>query len=197
MPHLTRFHGRSVGSSLDGPVPTIETHLTDGIVLPWMAQHNTGLVGHSMHEPVSTILGKGCTQMLAAAWLSQMHGTNTGNGGDPRQPLGAILAQGNHHAAVQALLERTAKPGQHHEAVVAIDGQEWAVADIGMRMLTPRELYNAQGFPPDYLIDVLFEGKRLSKASQVRMCGNSVCPGVAAALVRANAPDLARSAIAA
>lgn len=197
MPHLTRFHGRSVGSSLDGPVPTIETHLTDGIVLPWMAQHNTGVVGHSMHEPVSTILGKGCTQMLAAAWLSQMHGTNTGNGGDPRQPLGTILAQGNHHAAVQALLERTAKPGQHHDAVVAIDGQEWAVADIGMRMLTPRELYNAQGFPPDYLIDVLFEGKRLSKASQVRMCGNSVCPDVAAALVRANAPDLARSAIAA
>jgi len=66
-----------------------------------------------------------------------------------------------------------------------------------MRMLTPRELFKAQGFPDDYIIDVLFEGRHLSKASQVRLCGNSVCPDVAAALVAANATELIRQPLAA
>ncbi len=65
-------------------------------------------------------------------------------------------------------------------------GQEYLIADIGMRMLQPRELYRAQGFPEAYLIDRGADGRALSKAAQVRMCGNSVCPPVAAALVAAN-----------
>ena len=55
-----------------------------------------------------------------------------------------------------------------------------------MRMLTPRELYRAQGFPDSYRIDVLYKGKPLSKGAQVRMCGNSVCPPIAEAIIRAN-----------
>ena len=69
---------------------------------------------------------------------------------------------------------------------VRIDGEEYVITDIGMRMLQPRELFNAQGFPRDYIIDPLYNGKPLSKSAQVRMCGNSVCPQVAAALVKAN-----------
>ena len=58
--------------------------------------------------------------------------------------------------------------------------------DIGMRMLQPRELYRAQGFPESYCIDVGADGRALSKAAQVRMCGNSVPPPFSRALVSAN-----------
>jgi len=86
---------------------------------------------------------------------------------------------------------------------VSIQGEAYVIADIGMRMLTPRELFGAQGFPAHYIIDrgldVMDDGFEpftagpparreiaISKTDQVRMCGNSVCPPLAAALVRAN-----------
>ena len=64
------------------------------------------------------------------------------------------------------------------------------IADIGMRMLEPRELYRAQGFPESYQIAPVINGKPLPKRAQVRMCGNSVSPPLAAALARANVPEL-------
>ena len=76
-----------------------------------------------------------------------------------------------------------------------IDGQTYAIADIGLRMLTPRERFRAQGFPDSYEIEEGEDeyGNRipLSQAAQGRMCGNSVCPPLAEALVRANVPELA------
>jgi DNA (cytosine-5)-methyltransferase 1 len=68
--------------------------------------------------------------------------------------------------------------------LVTVDGEDYEIADIGMRMLTPRELYRAQGFPDSYRIEGP-AGAPLSATAQVRMCGNSVCPPIAAALVRA------------
>lgn len=70
--------------------------------------------------------------------------------------------------------------------IVTIHGETYALADIGMRMLAPRELFRAQGFPDSYRIDPTFGGRTLSKTAQIRMCGNSVSPPVAAALVAAN-----------
>lgn len=69
---------------------------------------------------------------------------------------------------------------------MTVRGEEYAIADIGMRMLAPRELYRAQGFPDSYLIDIEHNGRPLSKTAQVRMCGNSVSPYAAQALVLAN-----------
>ena len=74
---------------------------------------------------------------------------------------------------------------KHRFGLVTVYGEEYVIADIGLRMLTPRELYRAQGFHDDYIIDPVFDGKPLSKTAQVRMCGNSVCPPNAAAMVRA------------
>lgn len=62
--------------------------------------------------------------------------------------------------------------------------------DIGMRMLTPRELFDAQGFPPDYIIDVDADGNPYPKSEQVARCGNAVCPQIPMELVRANLPEL-------
>lgn len=70
--------------------------------------------------------------------------------------------------------------------LVTVHGQPYEIVDIGMRMLAPRELYRAQSFPDSYIIDPEFDGKPMTKTSQVRMCGNSVPPVVAEALVRAN-----------
>ncbi|MEA3044614.1 MAG: (cytosine-5)-methyltransferase 1 [Sphingomonadales bacterium] len=71
---------------------------------------------------------------------------------------------------------------------VTINGEQYAIVDIGMRMLTPRELYNAQGFPPDYIIEFEYNGKPLTKSAQIEKCGNSVCPPMSRALVAANFP---------
>lgn len=75
---------------------------------------------------------------------------------------------------------------KHRMGLVMVKGEPYQIVDIGMRMLEPHELFAAQGFPADYIHDRTAGGKKLSKAAQVRMCGNSVCPPVAAALVRAN-----------
>jgi DNA (cytosine-5)-methyltransferase 1 len=74
--------------------------------------------------------------------------------------------------------------------LVTVRGEEYRIADIGMRMLQPRELYLAQGFPPDYIIDRGADGMPFTKTAQVRMCGNSVSPPIAAAIVRANLSDI-------
>lgn len=87
---------------------------------------------------------------------------------------------------------------------LTVGGQTFVVVDIGLRMLTPRELFNAQGFPPDYVIEGVWTEKDgdwsfqpFTKNVQVSCCGNSVCPPIAAALVAANLPlALQRRAVA-
>ncbi len=73
--------------------------------------------------------------------------------------------------------------------LLEIGGTLYYIADIGLRMLSPRELYNAMGFPADYIIDRDYEGKEYKKSAQVARCGNAVCPPMATALVRANLPE--------
>jgi site-specific DNA-cytosine methylase len=70
--------------------------------------------------------------------------------------------------------------------LVTVRGVEYQIVDIGMRMLSPRELYRAQGFPENYIIDRDADGRPITKTEQVAKCGNSVCPPIAAALIRAN-----------
>lgn len=71
---------------------------------------------------------------------------------------------------------------------VTWQGSKWVIVDIGMRMLTPPELYGCQGFPVDYIHHVGHDGKPLSTADQVLMVGNSVSPPPIEAIARANNP---------
>lgn len=73
--------------------------------------------------------------------------------------------------------------------VFNIDGTEYFIYDIGMRMLQPKELYAAQGFPKDYVIEKDYLGNTYPKSKQVARCGNAVPPPFATALVRANLPE--------
>lgn len=74
--------------------------------------------------------------------------------------------------------------------IVVVRGELYQIVDIGMRMLTPRELFRAQGFPGNYIIDRDADGKSYPKSAQVARCGNAVPPPFAEALVRANLPEL-------
>jgi DNA (cytosine-5)-methyltransferase 1 len=147
---------------------------------------------------------------VTVAHLSKYYGTSTGCAVD--EPAPTITAGGDRAgiklALVHAFLTRYngQSIGQAAEAplgtldttdryavvTVKIDGEDYIIADIGMRMLTPRELYRCQGFRPDYKIDVLRDdGEPLTKTAQVRMVGNSVSPYPARAVVAAQFQEAA------
>lgn len=207
-PFITKFNRGATGHALTEPLHTITAAHSDtragaaaplGVVAAFMAQHNTDMVGHPMVAPVSTIVGKGSTQGLVSAFLTKFYGTSTGS--DVRVPFPTITAGGWHVAEVRAfLLKYYGEGGQLATCVdpmhtvptrdrlglVTVAGTDYQIVDIGMRMLTPRELFRAQGFPDSYVIDKDAFGNAISKTHQVRLCGNSVCPPVARAILEAN-----------
>lgn len=152
----------------------------------------------SVEQPVNTLTADP-RSALVASHLVKLRGTCR-DGQPVTEPVATISAQGLHLAEVRAFLVayygnerdgaslhepmRTATSKERF-GLVTVHGEEYVIADIGLRMLTPRELYRAQGFPDDYDIAPEFEGKPLSKTAQVRMCGNSVCPPIASAMARA------------
>jgi DNA (cytosine-5)-methyltransferase 1 len=152
-------------------------------------------------EPLRTITTQGNKHALVTSTLAKLRGTS--NSASTGEPLGTVSAQGFHHAEVRALLlkyygtDQDPNLGEPLHTVttkdrfglVTVQGVDYVIADIGMRMLQPRELYRAQGFPDSYVIDRGADGPALSKAAQVRMCGNSVCPPLARAIVASNYTD--------
>ncbi|MBR6705279.1 MAG: DNA cytosine methyltransferase, partial [Clostridia bacterium] len=80
--------------------------------------------------------------------------------------------------------------GKDRFGLVTVYGDDYRITDVGLRMLTPRELFNAQGFPADYIIDRDADGNEYPRGEQVKRCGNAVCPPIPTALVRANLPEL-------
>ena len=142
------------------------------------------------HSPTSAPLKTTVTEnrhALVTSNLIKLRGTNVGSA--TNEPLHTVSAQGTHHAEVRAFLIKYYGTDQDPRltfGLVTVHGQEYAIVDIGLRMLTPRELYRAQGFPESYQIDTGADGKPLTKTAQVRMCGNSVCPPMARQIVAAN-----------
>ena len=209
-PILTREFGRSIGGIVDSPTPTVMPggQGKTSLVQAFLAQHNTGVVGHPATKPLSTMTGRGTQQQIVeASFLSHNYTSNTGGGnGDPETPLTTVTAGGQHHMQVKAFLQKYYGSGGQHQdcrgpmhtvptkhrlGIVTVEDIDYEIVDIGMRMLTARELFRAQGFPDSYVIDCLAPNKKgtlrpMPKDAQVRMCGNSVCPDLAAELVKAN-----------
>lgn len=186
-------HGVKQWNSVEEPATTITTQDNKQVLVSaFLAKHYGGVVGHTPDRPLGTITAVD-HHSLVAANLTQFRGSNAGNGGDPREPMPALTAQGNHVAEVRAF--RVKYFGQGCGAVVneplhtvtardrfglvTVEGQDYQIIDIGLRMLSPRELARAQGFPDDYILTG-------SKSNQVAKIGNSVCPPIAEAIVRAN-----------
>ena len=170
---LAKHYGGVVGHGLEQPLGTVTTVDHHSLVAAHITKFRTGSVGSGMAEPLHTVTAggtparpsTGTTMGVVSAFLSAYYGS------DQDTPLDDPM-----HTV-------TTKP---RFALVMVDGVPHAIADIGMRMLQPRELYNAQGFPANYIIERGADGRHLSKAAQVRMCGNSVSPAMSAALTRAN-----------
>lgn len=186
------------------PYATVTAKGSQGaVVAAFLAQHNTDMVGHGADEPVSTIVQKGCTQAVVSAGLINLKGSDRRQSA-PDQPAPTQTAGGWHIGEVRAFLvkyfgteqdPRLEEPlatatTKHRFGIVTVHGEQYQIVDIGMRMLTPRELFRAQGFPDSYIIDRTADGTPVSKTDQIRMCGNSVCPQVAAAIVSANYAEL-------
>lgn len=165
---------------------------------------NGNMSGQVLDRPIDTIACRD-QKSLTVASLVKMRGTSeahvNASGHDLNEPMPTVTASGTHVAAVSAFLVRyngqseaqgVDKPAgtlttkdRYSLVTVTIAGEEYVIADIGMRMLTPRELYRAQGFHDGYVIDPEYQGKPLTKTAQIRMVGNSVPPQMAEVIARA------------
>lgn len=193
--------------SIEKPLHTIVAKDKNFLVAPILTQYHSyekdGVRGQSTEDPIMTVDGSN-RYGLITSFLSKFY--KTGIGQDMREPLGTVTANagGGHFGEVRAFLIKYYGQGtgqdikepldtvtaQDRFGLVTIEGVEYQIVDIGLRMLEPRELYGCQGFPDDYIIDHDYTGKTYPRSEQVRRCGNAVCPPIPAALVRANLPEL-------
>lgn len=196
-PYLIPRYGERDGQEprtreVDAPLPTVvPTQNGAQLCAAFLAQHNGGMVGHRLEKPVSTLTTKGSNQQLVAAHLEITRNNTSGQAAtEPARAaeVRAFLTKYYKTAIGQALTDPFhTGTTRDRFGLVTVAGQQYEIVDIGMRMLSPRELFRAQGFPETYAIDVPGpDGKPLTKTAQIRMCGNSVCPPMAAAMVRAN-----------
>jgi len=197
--HANASHQRVFNA--DEPLRTQMAEVKGGhfaLVQAFIAQHNLGNIGRKANVPFSTLTTTGSQQQLVTSSMIKMRGQNIGFKTD--EPVHTLTAGGTHIGEVRAFLAKYYGTGEGQNinesihtittkdrfGLVTVHGELHQIIDIGMRMLTPRELFRAQGFPEHYKIDIEFNGKPLTKTAQVRMCGNSVCPPLAAALIKAN-----------
>ena len=190
------------------PMPTITGKHGYGIVAPTLIQYHSETAkdevrGQTIEEPIMTVDSSN-RYGLVTSFLSKFY--KTGIGQDIREPLGTVTANagGGHFGEVRAFLIKYYgdATGQDIEkpldtvttkdrfGLVTIEGVDYQIVDIGLRMLEPRELYGCQGFPDDYIIDHDYTGKTYPRSEQVRRCGNAVCPPIPAAMVKSNLPEL-------
>jgi len=198
---------------LNRPMPTVVPTGNGGdLVATFLAKHNAGheATGQKLLDPVAAVTARD-SKALVTSNLVKLYGTSTGQ--PVTKPLGTITGQGNHYAEVRAFLMKYHRDGgqlaglkspmptvvaNDSLALVTVEGEPHVIVDIGMRMLQPRELFSAHDFPKDYKINFGADGEAMTKEVQVRMCGNSVPPPMAEAILRANLVDVAsREAVAA
>lgn len=209
-PALIQYHGETAaaearGQLIDKPIMTLDASPRYGLVTAFMSKYFSGGYtgsGNRPEDPLSTVTAFDHNSVVATHMCVLR---NNMDGKDLREPMPTIMTSPGHFAEVRAFLVKYYGQGtgqginepldtivsRDRFGIVTIHGTDYAIVDIGLRMLTPRELYNAQGFPLDYVIDHDYTGKAYPKSKQVARCGNSVPPPFAEALVRANIPELA------
>ena len=205
---LAKYYGNDQhGQDAAEPMHTVTAKDREAVTMATLTEYHGTSTGQDMGEPMHTTLSKP-HQALQTAHMVKMKGTNLG--GPVQEPVQTITASGTHHGLVITKVEKAA-PGadlqrwplirealnkycDYHLAdneviLFLIDGAWYFMADIGLRMLTPAELYRANGFPIDYIIERDYQGNTYGKTKQVARCGNAVPPPFATALVRANFPE--------
>ena len=193
---------------LDNPVPFIIKDESNDIKMPILIQYHSETTkdevhGQGIEDPIMTVDSSN-RYGLVTSFISKFYKSGTGQ--DAREPLHTITAGDGHFGEVRAFLTKYYGSGtgqnvkdpldtitaQDRFGLVTIYGTEYQIADIGLRMLEPKELYGCQGFPEDYIIDHDCDGKTYPRSDQVRRCGNAVCPPLPAALVKGNLPEMCK-----
>lgn len=175
---MIQYHGEtkegdSRGQLLTEPIKTIDTSNRYGLVTAFITKFYKSGIGQSCEEPLHTITTSPGHFGLISAFLIKYYGT--GGGQELTEPLATITTK-DRFGLVNVLIE--------------IDGEQYILKDIFLRMLKPEELKLMQGFPEDYIINRDYNFKRYPIAKQVARIGNSVVPIVAQRLVEANCPYL-------
>ena len=187
------------GQSTEAPLSTVTGKNDKALAVAHIIKHYGGMTGVKVETPFPTITGRGTQNQVVTSHLLKLR--NNQYGQSVEDPMPTLTAGGGHVGEVRAfLIKYYGSGGQWQKldepmhtlstrarlGLVYVKGEAYQIVDIGMRMLQPHELFAAQGFPNDYVFDRDSTGKPFTKTAQVAMCGNSVCPPVAEALVRAN-----------
>lgn len=208
-PTLIQYHSETAkgevrGQTIEDPIMTVDGSNRYGLVTSFLHKYYDGGykgAGDSVENPLPTVTAWDHNSVVTAN-LIQMNKNCYGR--DIADPLPTITAGDGHFGEVRAFLIKYYGNGSAEDVtepldtitsrdrfgLVTIQGVDYQIVDIGLRMLEPRELYGCQGFPEDYIIDHDIEGHTYPRSEQVRRCGNSVCPPLPAAMVRSNLPEL-------
>lgn len=207
MPSLVQYHTeqseKARGQKVTEPLMTLDASNRYGVSAAYLTKYyGNERGGISAADPLHTVTAKD-REAVTAAFLSKFY--KTGVGQDTSEPLHTVTTSPGHFGLTIVKLERENtdlghwneirkllnqyadyKIGCDEILLISIKNQKYFISDIGLRMLTPKELYAANGFPADYIIDKDYDGKTYGKTKQVARCGNAVPPPFAEALVRAN-----------
>ena len=178
---LSKYFTGVDGADINDPTPTVTAVDHNSMVLSHLAHFKGKDKGQSVRDPLMTVTARdgqfADVRTTVVKWDGQ---TDLGYWSEVRKMLNQYC---DYHLAEDEIL------------LLNIRGIWYFISDIGLRMLTPRELYDAMGFPHDYIIDRDVNGDPITRADQVARCGNAVCPAVAEALVRANLPEYCKKKI--
>lgn len=174
MPTLTQYFKGDHYHSPEDPLHTVTTEIREGVTLAHLTEFKGQDIGQDVNNPLRTIMTKDVLGVVTT-WLEKINGFNDLKfWPQVREMLNAYCG---YNIAEDEIL------------ILTIGGINYFISDIGLRMLTPAELYRAQGFPEDYIIDHDYTGKPYPKSQQVARCGNAVCPPMAKAVVAVNLPE--------
>lgn len=205
---LTKYYGNDQhGQDIQEPLHTVTSKDREGVTVASLAKFYGGVTGTEISRPLPTVTAVD-HNAIQTAYMIKLKGDNLGE--PAREPVPTITAGGGHHGIVTVKAAKAATGAdlknwpqirellnqycgyrlkEDDVLLFKASGEWYFMADIGLRMLTPRELYRANGFPDDYIIDHDYTGKPYGKTKQVARCGNAVPPPFATALVRANLPE--------
>jgi DNA (cytosine-5)-methyltransferase 1 len=206
------FSGEGHYHSVEKPLSTITTMEREGVTAAFLSKFFTGVDGAEIKEPLPTVTAVDHNS-LSLAHLAHFKGKDKGQ--HPLDPLMSLTSRDSfadirttivkwdgqsglgYWSEVRKMLNQYCGYNIAEDEILLLNirGICYYISDIGLRMLTPRELYDAMGFPHDYIIDRDVNGNAISRADQVARCGNAVCPAVAEALVRANLPECCKKKI--